>query len=170
MDPMDASGLTRPRPPQRGPRHRRRRVTPTRVAVAAALAAALGLATAALAVAMHLTGQMATSRDAVTGLSGQVSALAGQVSALSGQVSDAQARAASAAAAASAASAAARRTPTTGVCVNVVYATASGARVVAAVQVTPPVKGTAGAVSCPVGTFVPATPRPSPSPVTGRGN
>ena len=154
---MDPSGLTRPRPPWRGPRHRRRRVTPARAAVAAALAAALGLATAALAVALHLTGQVATSRDAVTGLSGQVSALAGQVS-------DAQARAASAAAAASAASAAARHTPTAGVCVNVVYAAAFGTTVVAGVQVTPPVKGTAGAVSCPVGTFVPATPQPSPSP------
>ena len=146
---MGPSDLTRPRPTGRGHRHRRRRrrVTPARAAVAAALAAALGLATVALAVALHLTGQVATSGEAVTGLSGQVSALAGQVS-------GAQARAASAA------SAAARRTPTTGVCVNVVYATAFGTAVVAAVQVTPPIKGTAGAVSCPVGTFVPATPQP----------
>ena len=167
---MDPSDHTSPRPPWRGPRHRRRRVTPARAAVAAALAAALGLATAALAVALHLTGQVATSRDAVTGLSGQASALARQASALSGQVSDAQARAASAAAAASAASAAARRTPATGVCVNVVYATAFGTAVVAAVQVTPPIKGTAGAVSCPVGTFVPATPQPSPSPMMRGGD
>ncbi len=65
---MDPSDLTRPRPPWRGPRHRRRRVTPARAAVAAALATAPGLATAALAVVLHLTGQVAASREAVTGV------------------------------------------------------------------------------------------------------